>query len=191
MKPLIAFFAVVCLFSAGVSAADKAGAKAEPVTMTFFVAGIECAACVEVVRQSVAEVKGVTNVAMEQRLDSVANVTFDPAEASAHQIAQAVTDAVQLHGQPYQAWMQLRIPDYAKPGNAARVDAVLARMKPWVDVVLVDKATGEFMVHFEPLKADETQSGPRGWSPEQLGRELQRPLPEGPGLVCSWVMEPI
>lgn len=169
----------------GLLAAEKPVAN-----LTFFVGGIECAACVEVVRQSVAEVEGVTNVELEQRLDSVARVTYDPAKASAHQIAQGVMEAVQLHGRPYEPWLHLKVPDYAKGGNAAKVDAVMAKMKAWVDIALMDEKTGEFLVHFKALKKDESKSGPQGWQPEVLEKALSRPAPEGLGLSCEWVTEP-
>lgn len=167
-----------------------AGAEEREARLTFFVAGIECAGCVEVVRQSVAEVEGVTNVEVEQRLDSVARVTFDPAKASAHQIAQGVMEAVQLHGRPYEPWLHLKVPDCAKGGNAAKVDAVMAKMKAWVDIALMDKVTGEFLVHFKVLKKDESKPGPQGWGPEMLEKALSGPAPEGLGLACEWVTEP-
>lgn len=165
-------------------------AEAPVANLTFFVGGIECAACVEVVRQSVAEVEGVANVELEQRLDSVARVTYDPAKASAHQIAQGVMEAVQLHGRPYEPWLHLKVPDYSKGGNAAKVDAVMAKMKDWVDIALMDEKTGEFLVHFKALKKDESKSGPQGWQPEVLEKALSRPAPEGLGLSCEWVTEP-
>lgn len=176
------------LMAAGCCALGAAEERAAK--LTFFVGGIECAACVEMVRQSVAEVEGVSNVDLEQRLDSVARVTFDPAKTSAHQIAQAVTEAVQLHGRPYEPWLHLKVPDYAKGGNAAKVDAVMAKMKAWVDIALMDEKTGEFLVHFKALKKDESKSGPQGWEPEVLEKALSRPAPEGLGLSCEWVTEP-
>jgi copper chaperone CopZ len=165
-------------------------AEERAASLTFFVGGIECAACVEVVRQSVAEVEGVANVELEQRLDSVARVSFDPAKASAHQIAQGVMDAVQLHGRPYEPWLHLKVPDYAKGGNAAKVDAVMETMKGWVDVAVMDEKTGEFLVHFKALKKDESKPGPQGWRPEMLEKALSGPVPEGLGLACEWVTEP-
>jgi copper chaperone CopZ len=169
----------------GLLAAEKPVAN-----LTFFVGGIECAACVEVVRQSVAEVEGVANVELEQRLDSVARVTYDPSKASAHQIAQGVMEAVQLHGRPYEPWLHLKVPDYAKGGNAAKVDAVMAKMKTWVDIAVMDEKTGEFLVHFKALKKDELKAGPQGWRPEMLEKALSGPMPEGLGLACEWVTEP-
>jgi copper chaperone CopZ len=174
---------IAALAGASAYSADKEA------LFTFYVAGIECAACVEVVRQSVAELEGVSKVELEQRLDSVANVTFDPERVSAQQVAQAVTDAVQIHGRPYEAWMQLRVPDYAKGGNAAKVDAVIARMKAWVDVVVMDRDQGDFLVHFQPLKTDPKRQGAQGWNPGQLEKALKSPVPEGLGLDCSWVTE--
>jgi hypothetical protein len=44
----------------------------------------------------------------------------------------------------------LKVPDYAKGGNAAKVDAVMETMKGWVDIAVMDEKTGEFLVHFNP-----------------------------------------
>ncbi len=158
-------------------------------TVTVFVGGLECAACVEVVRQTLNEVEGVTNVEIEQRLDSVANVTFDPGTASLHQLAQAVADSPRLHGQPYDSWMQFLIPDYAARDHSAKVDRWMKSVKPWADVTLMDRATGEFMLRFQPLAKKAGTSGPHGLSAAQIEQALTAPAPQGLGLTMRWVRE--
>lgn len=162
----------------------RSTAAAEPpsLTLTFYVAGMECAACTDFVNQSVFQVKGVKEVQPWEL--GVLNISFDPKAASAQQVAQAVTEATFLHGRPYEATLRFRIPDYAREGNAPRVDAVFAAQKDWMKVETVNRDKGEFALHFLPLKADATKVGAQGWNPERLTRELQ-----GLGLAFSLVNE--
>lgn len=177
------------LLVAGLCAWPILGEETPTRTVTLFVGGLECAACVEVVRQTLNEVQGVTNVDIEQRLDSVANVTFDPSAASLHQLAQAVSDAPRLHGQPYDSWMQFRIPDYASGDHAARVDRWIESLKPWAEVTLMDRAQGEFMLRFKALKHKPDQTGPQGLSAKQIEQAVTAPAPQGLGLTLRWVKE--
>lgn len=158
-------------------------------TVTLFVGGLECAACVEVVRQTLNEVEGVTNVDIEQRLDSVANVTFDPQAASLHQLAQAVGDSPQLHGQPYDSWMQFVIPEYAAGNNAAKVDRWIESLRPWAEATVMDRAKGEFMLRFKPLAKKAEKTGPQGLSAKRIEQALTAPPPQGLGLTMRWVRE--
>lgn len=185
MPSLLRSLLLLSLLAPALRAANPPAAE----TLTFQVAGVECGSCVFVVQQSLSEVPSVRDVAVVQVIDSYANVTFDPQVVSAHQIAQAVYDAIPLHGQPYEPTLVVRVPDYAKPGNAAKVDAVFARWKQWVRFVPADKAKGEFVVHFEPLQADKTRKGPQGWTLQHLARALQGPAPEGLGLAFQVVRE--
>ena len=146
----------------------------EPVTRTFYVTGVECGSCVYAVQHSVGEIKGVSDVAVVQVIDSFANVTFDPQVVSEHQIAQAVREAYPLHGVPYLAALKLRLPDYAK--HAAKADVVMNRWKEWITVKPVDQVKGVFEVHFLPLKADEKQAGPQGWSLAEFSAALKTSL---------------
>lgn len=135
--------------------------KARTTTMTFYVSGVECPSCVYVVCNSVTNLDGVTDVSLVQ-LDGYANVTFDPGRVSPHQIAQAIFDTIGLHGSPYLATLVIRVPDYAKGGNAAKVDEIFSKSSKQVKLTLLDRAAGEFTVRFLPLKADEGKDGPRG-----------------------------
>ena len=149
-----------------------ASAKSEE-TLTFYLSGVECPSCIYSVWQAVNPVKGVSDVAVQQRIDSYANVTFDPRVVSAQQIASAVTEAWPLHGKPYTASLNLSVPDYAKGGNAAKVDAVFAKQKPWVQIEPLDKAKGEFSIAFLPMKDEQKKTGAKGWNPDALVRAIR------------------
>lgn len=160
----------------------------KPETLTFYIAGMECGACVAMISQSVGEVKGVSDVDISI-ISGTANISFDPRAASAHQIAQAVTDSFPVHGRPFLATLRLRVPDYAKHDNATKVDAVFAAHKKQVSVETVDRAKGEFIVHFLPLQVDGRKAGPQGWTPGEFLRAISTPAPKGPGLACTIVKE--
>jgi len=165
--------------------------KPKPTTLTFYVGGVECPSCVYSVNYSISQLKSVSDVTAGQFIENYANVTFDPKVVSIHQIAQAVTDAAPLHGVPYVATMKLFIPDYAKEQNSRKVDALFAQWKSLVEVETVDRAAGEFLIHFQPLKLDEKKAGPQGFMHEDLLTALQAPAPKGLGLKIRLAEEKI
>lgn len=173
--PAIAWFG---LFAAVASAADRA----QPAQVSFCVSGVECASCVYVIQQALAETRGVAEVEVIQMLESEAKVSFDPAVISEHQIAQAVREAIAIHGTPYLTTLKLRIQGYSRAAHAGDVARVFARWERWVKIEPVEKREGEFVIHFLPLEKDVGQSGPKGWSLAQLTRALKAPAPEGLGL---------
>ena len=185
--------AFVCLLIsqsfAPLIAGDKEKPKASPTTLTFFITGIECAACVEMVRQSVCNTPGVVDLFVEQRIDSYASVAFDPQQVSAHQIAQAIFDSMPLHGRPYEPRLMLTIPAYKKPEIAAKVDAAVAKHKASIEVEIMDKAKGELLLYFLPLKRDPTNKKPQGWNHMPLLHALQDPAPKGLGLDVKVLSE--
>ena len=140
---LLALVACSCLSSLGETPKDQC-------ILTMYISGVECPACISMVKLSVDEIKGVSEMKIEQRLEGVANVTFDPKFTTVHQVAQAVTDAVAIHGKPYEARMELKIPAYTNHKSA--VDAVFARFKQWVELNVMDAAKGEFTLFFLPLE---------------------------------------
>jgi copper chaperone CopZ len=185
--------AFVCLLIsqsfAPLIAGEKDRPKASPTTLTFFITGIECAACVEMVRQSVSNTPGVVDLFVEQRIDSYASVAFDPQQVSAHQIAQAIFDSMPLHGRPYEPRLMLTIPAYTKPEIAAKVDAAVAKHKASIEVEVMDKAKGELLLYFLPLKCDPTNKKPQGWNHMPLLHALQDPAPKGLGLDVKVLSE--
>jgi hypothetical protein len=119
----------------------------------------------------------------------VVNIAFDTHVSSAHQIAQAVAEAFPLHGKPYEATLRIRVPEYGKDGNAAKIDAVFAKRKEWVRIEVMDKEKGEFAIHFLPLTVDKAKPGPQGWNPGHFGHAIHDPAPKGLGLPFSLVKQ--
>ena len=147
------------------------------VTRTFYVTGIECGACIYLVQLSASERKGVLKADVEQTADSYANVTFDPLLVSEHQIAQAIREAMPLHGSPYQARLKVRVGQYAK--HAAAVALLFERWRAWVRCEVLDEGKGELLVHFLPLQTGSAQTGATGWSAAVFREALQTGLPAG------------
>lgn len=159
-------------------------------TLTFYVAGVECPACVYSVNDSIRRLEGVIEVAEGQASEHFSNVTYDPARVTAQQVAQAVREAFPLHGAPYIASLKLRVTDYAKEGVSDKVSAVLGRWKDTVKAEITDPAKGEIILRFEPLpESTESKSGRRGWAPDPLLEALSAKAPKGLGLEVVWVRE--
>ena len=146
-------------------------------TRTFYVAGVECGACVYLVQVAASECKGVLKADVVQTVDNYANVTFDPRLISEHQIAQAIRDAMPLHGTPYLARLKLRVGEYSK--HAAALDALFQKWRDWVRWEVLDAAKGEMGVHFLPLQTAPAGTGPGGWSTQQFQSALTAALPTG------------
>jgi copper chaperone CopZ len=187
MKRCTALFASLFLFTPFASAADKPAASSQTATLTFFITGMECSACTYSVIEAVNSVNSVTEVQPDEL--GVLNISFDPRAASVHQIAQAVANALPLHGKPYEATLRFFVPDYAKSGNSAKVDDVFAKQKEWAKVEVVDRDKGEFVVRFLPLKADKTKQGPQGWNLGDFNRAVHDPAPKGLGLEITLVKQ--
>lgn len=156
MTALARLLALFFALTTAVCAADPV------VTRIFYVSGVECGSCVYMVQQSIGETKGVEDVQVVQIIDNYAQVTFNPKRVSDHQIAQAVRDAIPLHGTPYLATLRVKIPDYAQ--HKAAVDNVFMGWKGSVTLVPSLELKDEFTIHFEPLKADAKKAEPQGWS---------------------------
>lgn len=159
-----------------------AAEKPQTITRTFYVTGVECGSCVYVVQQSVSETKGVSEVTLVQVVDNYANVTFDPQVVGEHQIAQAVREALPIHGMPYLASLRVKMPNYTK--QKAQVDALFAGWKSSVTLVPSLDIKDEFAIHFEELKADAKKLGPQGWNFTQFAEAA-----EGLGVEFKLVLE--
>lgn len=169
-------------------AADKA-AKGAPISATFYITDVKCSSCASSIDESLRKLPTVTKVDDLSENTGFAIITFDPAVISHHQVAQAVFAAAPVHGDAYVATVKLSIPDYAKGDNAAKVDAVIAKHKNDVRIELKNKAKGEFLVSFEPLRVDAAKKGPQGWTVEAFRAAIAEPAPKGLGLAFSVVSE--
>lgn len=154
-------------------------------TLTFYVAGVECPACVFSVNDSVRRLPGIDEVIDGQNNANYINVTFDPAKVSAHQIAQGVADAFPLHGAPYVPTLRLVVPGYGEGENAAKVAGVFAKWKEWVEFEVIKPAKGELVVKFKPLPGDPVKAVAAGWSHAAMREALEEILPTGTKVELS------
>ena len=145
-----------------IAAAGTLSAADPLVTRTFYVSGVECGSCVYMVQQAIGETKGVEDVQVVQIIDNYAQVTFDSSRVTDHQIAQAVRDAIPLHGTPYMATLRVKIPNYAKQKEA--LGKLFDSWKGSVTLVPSLEVKDEFVIHFEPLKASSQGAELPGWS---------------------------
>ena len=65
------------------------------------------------------------------------------------------------------------------------MDAVIAKHKSNVRIELKNKAKGEFLLSFEPLRVDGAKKGPQGWTLESFRSAIQEPAPTGLGLTLA------
>jgi len=163
------FAAQLCLFVLAAPGADK---PAVSKTTDFVISGLECSSCAYMVQYQLSQTQGIVEVEVLQGLADFARVTYNPAQVSEHQIAQAVREAVGLHGTPYIATLQIRIAGYAQ--HSAKVKALFEPWKSWVGFQKSDAHPDELILSFQELKPDAKGATPRGWTLFQLADGLQR-----------------
>ncbi|MCB1091618.1 MAG: heavy-metal-associated domain-containing protein, partial [Verrucomicrobiae bacterium] len=112
--------------------------EANTETLTFYISGVECPACVYSVNDAIRRLEGVVEVSEGQANEHFSNVTFEPGKVTAQQVAQAVREAFPLHGAPYLATLKIRLPEYSKGENAARVGKLFVKWKDRVTVEIVN-----------------------------------------------------
>lgn len=181
----LALFALI----ASASAAEQKAVVPNPVTATFYIVNVQCGSCVDAITESVKKVPSVTKVEGLTGDSGFAQISFDNHASSYHQVAQAISDATPVHGDKYAATLRLKVPDYAKGDNAAKVDEIFAKHKADVKVVTKDKAKGEFEIQFLPLKVDKEKKVPQGWNAGKFGHPIHDDAPKGLGLSFQIVKE--
>ncbi len=142
---------------------------------------------VEALRAALTKVPSVRKVAIDAAKGS-AQVRFDSHVVSYHQVAQAITEAGKAAGKSWDPSLEVQVPEYPQPGNAAKVDALFAgkRLRQRVDIKPLDPATGRFTLHFLPLVLDPAEHGPQGFNGGHLNHPLHDPPPRGLGLTCIY-----
>jgi copper chaperone CopZ len=178
MRPFLFHLLLLATVCVSTVLADESGA----VTRTFYVTGVECGACVYLVQLSASECKGVIKADVVQTADSFANVTFNPRLVSEHQIAQAIRDAMPVHGTPYLARLKVHVDGYSN--HATDLGALFQKWRQWVQCEVLDAGKGELVVHFLPLQFNASHSGPAGWSVSAFQMALRRALPSGVRVEC-------
>jgi copper chaperone CopZ len=189
MKTSIISLLSITAFVLTASAAEKKAVVPHPTTQTFYISNVECDSCVAQISASIRKVKSVTKVDGLTPKSGYANVSFDSHADSYHQIAKAIADTPPVNGKKFVPTMKLRVPDYAKGDNAAKVDAVFAKSKDFVKVETTNKEKGEFLMSFLPLTVDAKKTGPQGWNGGRFGHPIHDPPPKGLGLTFSIARE--
>jgi len=147
---------------------EKASATRSLSTATFYITDVKCAACVSFLENSIRTVPGVQEIDGLTEISGYARVSFDPKKANHHQIAQAVSDTLQLHGEPFIASLKLLVPDYAKDANAGKIDTLFAQQKDLITVECRNRTKGLFQIRFQPQPQATGKSPSPAWNPEQL-----------------------
>ena len=161
------------VFAATLGAADKKkNAEEAGTTVTFYISNVQCSSCVEAISGSLNKLKAVKEIDGLTGTSGYANITFDPTKASYHEVANAIYKSEPVHGEAYVAGVKMRIPAYSKGDNAAKVDAVFAKLKDKVEVKVLNKKQGELLVSFQQLKVDRTKTGPQGVTGDELASAI-------------------
>ncbi len=169
MKLLLQALGLSLVVGLPAGAADKdIGAPTNTVTATFYISDVKCAACVSFLNDSVQAVPGVITVDGLTETSGYARISFNPEKANHQGIAQAVAETIQIHGEPFKAVLKLRIPDYPREGNTAKVDALIAKQKDFVTFECRNREKGLFAIHFKPVTSPQPAGAASVWKPEQF-----------------------
>jgi hypothetical protein len=190
MKRILPLPLAVVLFAlASLRAEDPKPVVPHPVTETFHIANVATDKDVASISEALQKVKSFTKIEGLTPASGYANVSFDSHANSYAEVAQAITNADGAGGKKYDATIRIRVPDYAKEDNAAKVDQVFAASKAAVTVETTDKDKGEFIVHFLPFKIDPSKTGPQGWNLGRFFHPIHDPAPKGLGLAVAAIRE--
>ncbi|HSY20283.1 MAG TPA: hypothetical protein VK815_18200, partial [Candidatus Acidoferrales bacterium] len=139
------------------------------------------------IRTTVQKLKSATVVEVSTN-HSYTRIRFDSHVVSYHQVAQAMAEAGKSAGKNYDPYLVFIVSEYARSNNAENVDAIFAgkRLNTRVHVAPLDKAKGEFSVHFLPLKVDQTITAPQGFNGGHLHHPVSDPPPRGLGLTSDY-----
>ncbi len=174
-----------CLSRAADAAKDDDAYRPHTPTLIYQLTQAEGAADADAIRASVQKLASVGKIVFSP---GSVQVRFDSHVVSYHQMAQAIAAAGTARGKSFDPRLKILVPDYAQGGNAAKVDAVFAgkRLNQRVRIEPLDKARGEFLIHFLPLKIDPAESGPQGFNGGHLHHPISDPPPRGLGLTCDY-----
>jgi copper chaperone CopZ len=188
-------FSVVLALAGGricaVAAEDPSDAyQPHTPTLIFYLTNVSGPEDSEAIRASVLKLASVKKINADTARGFV-QVRFDSHVVSYHQVAEAIAEAGNALGKKYDPRLKIRAPEYAQPGNAAKVDAIFAgkRLNQRVKIEPVDKTKGDFIVHFLPLQIPAGGTGPEGFNGGHLNHPIHDPPPRGLGLTCIYASE--
>ena len=170
------------------SAAEKKAAPGpnEPVpsTRTFFVDGVKSDADVKAIIAAASRVKSVDAVVDLTPTSGFANISFDHHAVTHQQIAQAIMDAG-----AFKVSFKFVVADYAKDGNAPKMDAVFARFAKLVSIEPLDRTKGSFVIRFLPFKPEPGKPLGMGFNFGHIAHPIIDPAPKGMALRIQQVAE--
>ncbi|HZZ27080.1 MAG TPA: hypothetical protein VFE46_03655 [Pirellulales bacterium] len=184
----MAAFLVIALPKTPATAQDAKSGKHPPVAVTFFIQQIDSADEREALRAALQKIKSVTAATFGSHGEYV-TVQFDSHVVSYHQIAQAIADAGTAARKKYDPQLKIEIPEYATADHAAKIDVLFSgkRLNQRVRIEPLDKAKGEFAVHFLSLELDPNTTGPQGFNGGHLHHPIHDPPPRGLGLEMNYL----
>lgn len=179
----ISLLALPWLAAAEKKAAPNPNAPS-PSTRTFFIDGVKSEADVKAVVAAASKVKSVNAVVDLTATSGFANISFDHHAVTHQQIAQAILDAG-----AFKVSFKFVVPDYAKDGNAAKMDAVFARFAKLVSIEPLDRSRGAFVIRFLPFTAEPGKPLGMGFNFGHIAHPIIDPAPKGMALRIQQVAE--
>ncbi len=155
-----------------------------PSSRTFFIEGVKSDADVQAIVAAASKAKSVTAVVDLTPTSGFANIAFDHHAVTHQQIAQAIADAG-----AFQVSFKFIVPDYAKEGNAAKIDAVFARFAKLVTIAPLDREKNLFVIRFLPFRPQPGQPLGMGFNFGHIAHPIIDPAPKGMGLRLQQVAE--
>jgi copper chaperone CopZ len=189
MKSSLIVLLGLVAFAVSAPVVEKKVPEPHPTTVTFYIANVECGECLASITESLKKVRSFTGLTGLTPDSGYANISFDSHANSYHEIATAIATAAPAHGKAYVPTIRLRIPAYATGDNAANVDKVFAKQAANVRVEAADRAKGEFVVNFLPLKLDPSKNAPQGFNGGAFGHPIHDTPPKGLGLDFAILRE--
>jgi hypothetical protein len=156
------------------------GPHPNPVTRTFYIAGISSQRDVEKINAEVARLPSVTAVQGLTPTSGYVRVAFDTHAIFMHLIAQAIMDQG-----AFTVTQKFEVPGYAE--HAEKLDALFAKLRAdrQVKIEPIDKAKGQFLLTFLPIKPDPSDPRKVGFNPGHLGHPIHDAPPKGLGLTIK------
>lgn len=186
IRPVKTLFVILGLsFSLGAIAAEKKaktkqgeGQHPNPVTRTFYIAGVSSQRDVDKIAAAVAKLPSVTEVRELTPASGYVRVAFDTHAIFMHLIAQAIMDQG-----AFTVTQKFEVSGYAE--NRAKLDALFAKLRTerQVKIEPIEPAKGQFLLTFLPIKPDASDPRKVGFNPGHLGHPIHDAPPKGLGLM--------
>lgn len=166
----------VVMLASALVAAEKGGQHPNPVTRTFYVAGVSRAEDAARITKAVAALPSVTEARDLTATSGYIIVSFDTHKILSHTVAQAI-----MNQGKFVVTQKFEIPGYQ--AHADELQKVFARVaeERHVKIEPAD-AKGRFTLTFLPIQIDPKEPRKNGFNPGNLGHPVRDEPPKGLGL---------